>query len=257
VTDSLLDFLLDGPGKERLVIDADGTATYLVLDAAHPDWASGAGVFRVQLSAAETENAATIAQDLVDEAPKARGRTGPVVTASVAAKDVTHPLAETSGAAALLSHVIERVRSRPLAVVSFTAEALNGADVRLAFENVGTIDLDLLVARESCRVDVPSGDTWTTHWHSTTSTRLALVAAPQGFLDGVNSMATLEPGTIARAMLPGALSGADTPGQAAVELRGWLDLAGLLPESGTTDPLEDPLPGRWPFRLRSPVFGYG
>ena len=98
-----------------------------------------------------------------------------------------------------------------MAVVTFAAEAINRVDVRLKFESIGTEPVDLRIARDSCRVSVRSGDAWTTVWRSTPSTRLALVAQPDGFLDGVNSMATLEPGMVARAMLPGALSEAGEP----------------------------------------------
>ena len=50
MTDPVLEFSLDGPGKERLVVHRDGTASYLVLSAAHPAWASRAGLFRTTLT---------------------------------------------------------------------------------------------------------------------------------------------------------------------------------------------------------------
>ena len=106
-------------------------------------------------------------------------------------------------------------------------------------------------------MSVRSGDTWNTVWRSTASTRLALVAQPEGFLDGVNSMATLEPGMVARAMLPGALSEAgESPGEVTVELHGWLDIEGLTSDSDEQDPFADSLPGAWPFRLATVPFSW-
>jgi hypothetical protein len=104
-------------------------------------------------------------------------------------------------------------------------------------------------------VSVHSGATWNTVWRSTTSTRLALEAQPEGFLDGVNSTATLEPGMVAHALLSGALSEAgEYPGEATVELHGWLDIDGPATTTDEPDPFEDSLPGAWPFRLATVPF---
>jgi hypothetical protein len=258
MSDPVLEFTLDSPGKERLVVDGDGMASYLVLSAAHPGWASRAGLFRTQLTPPEIEGAASIARELVATSPMSRGRTGPVVTATVGDREATHPLEGPAGPAAeLLSDLIERVREHPVAVVTLAAEAINGVDVRLKFENIGTESVNLRIARDSCRLSVRSREAWTTVWRSTASTRLALVAQPQGFLDGVNSMAILAPGMVARAMLPGALSEAGEPsGEATVELHGWVDIEGLASDSDEPDPLEDSLPGVWPFRLTTPAFSW-
>ena len=256
MSDPVLEFTLDVPAKERLVVDHDGTASYLVLSAAHPGWAYRAGLFRTRLPTEKIKNAASIARELVATSPKPRGRSGPVVTATVGGREATHPLEGPAGPAAeLLSDLIEHVREHPVAVVTFAAEAVNRVDVRLKFESIGAEPVDLRIARDSCRVSIRSGDTWNTVWLSTASTRLALVAQPGGFLDGVNSMATLEPGMVARTMLPGALSEAgDSFGEVSVELHGWLDIEALESDSDDSDPFEDSLPGAWPFRLASVPF---
>ena len=256
MTDPVLEFSLDGPGKERLVVHRDGIASYLVLSAAHPAWASRAGLFRTTLTPKQTEDAGSIARELVATSPRPRGRSGPVVTATHDDREATHPLEGPAGPAAeLLSDLIEHVREHPVAVVTFAAEAVNRVDVRLKFESIGAEPVDLRIARDSCRVSIRSGDTWNTVWLSTASTRLALVAQPEGFLDGVNSMATLEPGMVARTMLPGALSEAGGSfGEVSVELHGWLDIEGLESDSDDSDPFEDSLPGAWPFRLASVPF---
>ena len=68
-------------------------------------------------------------------------------------------------------------------------------------------------------------------------------------------MATLEPGTVAHAELPGALSEAgEYPGEVTVELHGWLDIDGLAAAGGEPDPFEESLPGAWPFRLATVPF---
>ena len=73
---ALLTFELAEPGRERLVVDTDGTVSYEVLVAAHPAWADRAGTFRATLDPPELRVAEALARDLVDAHPRTRCRAG-------------------------------------------------------------------------------------------------------------------------------------------------------------------------------------
>ncbi len=117
MTAYLLDFVLDGPGRERLTVTADGSVRYLILAAAHPDWADRVGLFTQQLEADVLDRVRGIAAALIASAPAPRGRSGPVVTATIDGGAVTHGLVSDDPAAHLLSALIEQTRVHPYAVL--------------------------------------------------------------------------------------------------------------------------------------------
>lgn len=247
MTASLLDFVLDGPARERLTVTADGAVRYLILTAAHPDWADRVGLFTRQLGAEELDRVRGIAAALVAAAPTPRGRSGPVVTATTGGREVTHGLTSDDPAAALLSELIEQTRVHPYAVLSLTPE-LVGTSLRLVLRSVGDHPVTVQLAGPSIGVATREGDGWTSAWHSDVDTWLFLVDARSQDLDGVDSPATLHPGTEARLHLGAIFT--DPPESVSVSLDGWLDATEPV-ESGADD--EDPFagtrPGRWAIHL--------
>ena len=126
MTDPVLEFSLDGPGKERLVVHRTARRATSYSAPPIPRGRPGPGLFRTTLDREQTEDAAAIARELVATSPRPRGRSGPVVTATHGDREATHPLEGPAGPAAeLLSDLIEHVREHPLAVVTFAAEAVN------------------------------------------------------------------------------------------------------------------------------------
>jgi len=253
----ILRYALAGAGRELLWIDTR-RARYLLLQAAHPDWQDRAGLYASELDAALIERAESVATSIVASTVEPRGRHGPMVTASVGEDQVTTALVDPGApVASLLSEAIDAVRPHPVSVVGLAAEMINDGDIRLVFTAVGVQPVDLQLRRESCRVSTLVDGGWQTVWSAgaTDSARLTLVAAPVGFLDGVRSPAVLEPGVVARTMLPNALAGVADRSRVIVDIDATLAIPGT--ENWADDDAEPGLSmdvrDRWPIHLTAGV----
>lgn len=249
---ALLSFELAEPGHERLVVAADGTVRYEVLAAAHPAWTDRAGTFRATLDPPELRVAEALARDLVGASPRTRGRTGPVVTASVDGRSATHPLDGPTGTAAeLLSDLVDRARQHPVAVVQLAAEVLGGGDVRLALASVGvepvTFQVDPALLQVRLEVDG--------QWHDGrygAPDRLSLVAPPGGFFPATLGPAALAAGRTARGLLPGAVPADQQVERVRVIVGGVLETAAEAGEEADDDLFGDAAPPLHRFRVTSP-----
>ncbi len=248
---ALLSFELAEPGRERLIVAADGTVSYEVLAAAHPAWADRAGTFHATLDPPELRVAEALARDLVGASPRTRGRTEPVVTAYVDGRSATHPLDGPTGTSAeLLSDLVDRARQHPVAVVQVTAEVLGG-DVRLAFASVGVEPVTFQVEPASLQVRLEVDGQWRDGRYGPPA-RLSLVAPPDGFFPATLGPASLAAGRTARGLLPGAVPADQQVERVRVIVGGLLAPADGAGEEPDDDLFGNAVPPLHRFRVTSP-----